>query len=371
MSHTEQIDFCRRVRERFAKYFERVFVLDAGSLDINGNNQYLFKDALYLGVDIGCGKNVDVVQKIHELRLPDNTFDTIISTEVFEHDMFYAESIENIYRMLKAGGMFLFTCATEGRPEHGTERNRPQDAPLLQGHYEWSQYYKNLTEEDIWKVINVEEKFSQYKFEKNTSNHDLYFWGIKNGVYEANENYSILMKNSISRVAKDAEIKEIIKVSHRRAHIIESLEAHLKSKEKMMCETEDQFMRERETWAFTESDLKKKISSLQVEREQQKGMIAALENSLEKIRSEQQHQYGILFERERAIEVLSIERDKQFQQVIQQKDKIDDLQTQIDGYKQTIHEHQQRLQNATSELDSIKLDIDAFLSLDYLTKRKQ
>ena len=60
-------------------------VLDIGSLDINGNNQYLFEDCQYTGIDVGVGKNVDIVSKAHELKMPSGTYDTIISTECFEH----------------------------------------------------------------------------------------------------------------------------------------------------------------------------------------------------------------------------------------------------------------------------------------------
>ena len=83
-------------------------VLDAGSLNVNGDNKYLFSDCDYTGVDVGPGPNVDVVSLVHEIDMSNN-YDTIISTEMFEHDMYYEKSIKNIMRMLKIGGLFLFT----------------------------------------------------------------------------------------------------------------------------------------------------------------------------------------------------------------------------------------------------------------------
>ena len=94
--------------------------MDIGSLDINGNTRFLFEDFEYTGVDIGEGPNVDVVSKGHEFK--SERFDIVISTECFEHDMYYKETLKNCVKLCKAGGMFIFTCASTGRAEHGTAR---------------------------------------------------------------------------------------------------------------------------------------------------------------------------------------------------------------------------------------------------------
>ncbi|PMM40246.1 methyltransferase domain-containing protein [Vibrio splendidus] len=195
MAHPQQIKYCQSIKEKFPSYFKDKFVLDIGSLDINGANRDLFESCKYIGVDIGIGKNVDIVSKGHELTLPNETFDTIISTECFEHDMYYQETILNIIRMLKPGGLFLFTCATEGRPEHGTSRTSSEaDAPFLQQHGEWSDYYKNLTEKDVREFIDVEQEFSDYHFDVNEESYDLYFFGIKKGEFLPHDGYSHLIK---------------------------------------------------------------------------------------------------------------------------------------------------------------------------------
>lgn len=178
MAHKEQIEFCKKIKNKFPEKFTDKKVLDIGSLDINGNNRYLFDNCEYTGIDIGPGKNVDIVSKGHEFRMPDKTYDVIVSTECFEHDIYYIDTIKNAVRMLKNGGLFLFTCATTGRPEHGTHKTTPSDAPLLSG--EWSNYYKNLTEEDVYEAIDVDQIFSDYDFEINMISCDLYFYGIKN-----------------------------------------------------------------------------------------------------------------------------------------------------------------------------------------------
>lgn len=192
MSHVQQQEYCKKIKNLVPLYFKNKLVLDIGSLDINGSNYSLFDNCLYIGIDIGNGKNVDIVTKGHELNLPDGSIDTIISTECFEHDQFYEKTLRNICRMLKPGGFFLFTCATTGRPEHGTRRTTPSDAPLL-SEGGWSDYYKNLTEEDIKQAIEVKNIFKEYSFDINEESHDLYFWGIKNGKYEERVDYSFLV----------------------------------------------------------------------------------------------------------------------------------------------------------------------------------
>lgn len=182
MAHREQIEFCQSVKARFPGLFSDVFVLDIGSLDINGNNQHLFDNALYLGLDIALGRNVDIVAKAHELRLPDATFDVVISTECLEHDRFYSQTLQNACRLLKPGGLFVLTCASDGRLEHGTRRTTPQDAPLLSRYGDWQDYYRNLSEADVRGAIDVDQVFATYRFAVNDAAHDLYFWGRKKGV---------------------------------------------------------------------------------------------------------------------------------------------------------------------------------------------
>jgi len=178
MAHKEQRQFLLSVKEQFPERFVNCSVLDIGSLDINGNNRYLFSDYTYIGLDIGEGKNVDLVCRGHEYK-SEKQFDIVISTECFEHDEFWDSTIENAIKLTKNGGMFLFTCATTGRLEHGTRKTSPMDSPFT-SQIE-NDYYKNLTEADIRSKIDIEQHFSKFEF-KNTegsSHPDLYFWGFK------------------------------------------------------------------------------------------------------------------------------------------------------------------------------------------------
>ena len=176
--HPEARHFVEWTRATFPQYFRHVKVLDAGGGDINGNNRSYFAESVYLANDVVEAPNVDIVAKTSDLTFRNEYFDTIISTECFEHDMDYPKSLQNIVRMLRPNGLFVFTCATTGRPEHGTKRTTPQDSYSTQL-YEWGDYYKNLTPEDIHQAIPVRSIFSEYAFYCNETSHDMYFYGIK------------------------------------------------------------------------------------------------------------------------------------------------------------------------------------------------
>jgi SAM-dependent methyltransferase len=183
MAHLNQQNFIWQVKEKFPKFFSDVKVLDIGSLDVNGNNKIFFNHPFfYVGVDLQEGKNVDAVSPGH-LYDSGFQFDTVISTECFEHDMYWARTLQNMVKVLRSGGLLAFTCASTDRPEHGTLRTSPENAPLLEGmNEEWANYYRNLSEKDIRSVLNVTEIFSDFEFREDYSGYignDLYFWGIK------------------------------------------------------------------------------------------------------------------------------------------------------------------------------------------------
>ena len=178
MSHKEEREFCKLIKSSLPTFFENQKVLDVGSGDINGNNNYLFSNCHLTRVDLTPGPNVDMVSYAHDLTFVNEHFDTIISTECFEHDKHYVISLQNMVRMLRPGGLMLFTCATTGRPEHGTSKNKPWQV-LSTRLPNAKDYYKNLEESDIEKAINVDSIFIEHEFSEDPFHHDLFFWGIK------------------------------------------------------------------------------------------------------------------------------------------------------------------------------------------------
>jgi len=196
MAHQEQRDFLDRMKEQFPKSFTDCKVLDIGSFDVNGNEKPWFVNCEFTGIDLLPGPGVDVACPANEYDEPDEIFDTVISCECWEHNPYYKESILNAIRMLKSGGYFIWTCATTGRPIHGTSTQDAIDISnkiTSQGNdasnwvtmpnvemEDWdNEYYRNITEEDIRKFCDIDDVFSSYEFSIEEKHCDLRFWGVK------------------------------------------------------------------------------------------------------------------------------------------------------------------------------------------------
>jgi SAM-dependent methyltransferase len=178
--HTEARDFTLFVKSLLPIYFQNKKVLDVGSGDINGNNRFLFENCEYHGNDVIAAPNVTIVSKTKDLPFQSNTFDTIISTECFEHDSEYTQSFQKIYDLLKPGGLFVFTCASTDRAEHGTRRTSPHESYGTIGNVsDMIDYYKNLTIEDINNIVPINSVFDLWNSYYNSKAKDLYFYGIK------------------------------------------------------------------------------------------------------------------------------------------------------------------------------------------------
>jgi SAM-dependent methyltransferase len=173
MAHDEQRDYFQKLQNKLPEAFADVTVLEVGSLDINGTVRDFFASRKYVGVDVAPGKGVDVVCKGEYLSYPDNSFDVTVSVECFEHNPEWVATFQNMWRMSK--DFVIITCASTGRPEHGTRKTSPQDSPHT---LEWD-YYGNLTEDDFRKHFDIDSLFTEYRFEYNPEASDLYFYGRK------------------------------------------------------------------------------------------------------------------------------------------------------------------------------------------------
>ena len=179
--HKEIIHFITTMSITLFKYFNNSIVLDVGGGDINGNNRYAFNNCDYSCNDVVKSTNVTHVSRTKDLIFENDTFDTIISTECFEHDPEYIDSFLKIYELLKPNGLFIFTCASTGRLEHGTRNSKPQQSyGTIEDIEDMRDYYKNLTIVDLNHVINLT-NFIVYKSYYNSLSKDLYFVGIKKG----------------------------------------------------------------------------------------------------------------------------------------------------------------------------------------------
>lgn len=195
MSHKAQITFCKEIRRKYRPLFINSNVIDCGSLDINGNNRWLFRRNLYnwwginryTGVDITLGKNVDSLGLTHEVlpalepylrqswrsEVRDKPFwpiDVVISTEMLEHDKHWKRSLIAMYEILKPGGLLLITAAGIGRPEHGTNLCHPSASPST------LDYYQNISNE-MFKSVLPRELFTEHLIRQNCT--DFQFAGVK------------------------------------------------------------------------------------------------------------------------------------------------------------------------------------------------
>jgi ubiquinone/menaquinone biosynthesis C-methylase UbiE len=172
MSHKEQREFFEYAKNLMPQYFDNVSVIEMGSLNINGTVRDFYNAKKYVGVDLEEGPGVDFVSPAQEVGFEDNSFDVAVSAECFEHNPFWAETFENMYRI--ASAFVIFTCASDGREEHGTRRSHPSTSPFT---LDWD-YYKNLNEKDFRSKFKIDEMFNEYEFIYNQNSKDLYFWGI-------------------------------------------------------------------------------------------------------------------------------------------------------------------------------------------------
>jgi hypothetical protein len=173
MAHIQQRDYLTKLKTQFPEMFDNVDVIEIGSLDINGTVRDFFNATKYVGVDVGPGKGVDLVANGEDVDYPDNSFDTAISAECFEHNPEWVATFANMVRMSKR--FVVFTCASEGRAEHGTRRSDAGSSPLT---LDWD-YYRNLNQADFEQAFELHSMFIEHKFEYNPASCDLYFYGIK------------------------------------------------------------------------------------------------------------------------------------------------------------------------------------------------
>ncbi|MBA3781025.1 MAG: methyltransferase domain-containing protein [Nocardioides sp.] len=183
MSHAEQLAFFEAVVRRNTGLVTGARILEIGSYDVNGSMREGFAAAgEYVGVDLTPGPGVDVIGFGHELSEPDGAFDIAVSGECFEHDPHWRATFENMSRMTKPGGLVAFTCASHGRPEHGTRRSDLTDSPGTQA--EGLDYYRNLVAADF-ETLPLSSWFSEWRLWTMPTTFDLYFVGFRAGAPSA------------------------------------------------------------------------------------------------------------------------------------------------------------------------------------------
>ncbi|MEL6420326.1 MAG: class I SAM-dependent methyltransferase, partial [Pseudomonadota bacterium] len=151
MSHAEQVKLIEEISNSLTDYFSNTKVLEIGSMDINGSVRRFFRDCDYVGVDLEEGPGVDHVAAGQVLDFPSDSFDVVFSCECFEHNPYWRETLANMVRMCRPGGLIIVSCGGLGRAEHGTARSEPGNSPatINQG---WN-YYGNISPRKLSKSI--------------------------------------------------------------------------------------------------------------------------------------------------------------------------------------------------------------------------
>ena len=118
-SYDKMAGFCRDYLG--ARKSVPLTIVDLGSCDYNGSYRALFDlpPWRYLGVDLQPGPNVDLVLRdpYSWRELKSGSVDVLVSGQTFEHTEFFWETILEIARVLKPGGLCCLIAPASG-PEH-------------------------------------------------------------------------------------------------------------------------------------------------------------------------------------------------------------------------------------------------------------
>jgi len=103
--------FCRLVAETFDCPGP---VFEFGAYQVEGQEGYanlrsLFPGKEYIGCDMRPGPGVDRVEDVTAIRLPDGSAGTVLCIETFEHVFEVRRAFDEVFRILKPGGVFVIT----------------------------------------------------------------------------------------------------------------------------------------------------------------------------------------------------------------------------------------------------------------------
>jgi SAM-dependent methyltransferase len=89
-------------------------VFEFGSYQVDGQEGYanlraLFPTKSYVGCDMRPGPGVDRVEDVTAISLPDESAGTVLCIETFEHVFEVSKAFDEVFRLLKPGGIFVIT----------------------------------------------------------------------------------------------------------------------------------------------------------------------------------------------------------------------------------------------------------------------
>jgi SAM-dependent methyltransferase len=89
-------------------------VYEFGSYQVEGQLDYadlrsMFAGKTYFGCDMRPGPGVDRVEDVSAISVPDQSAGTILCIETFEHVFEVRRAFDEVFRVLKPGGVFILT----------------------------------------------------------------------------------------------------------------------------------------------------------------------------------------------------------------------------------------------------------------------
>ena len=89
-------------------------VYEFGSYQVEGQVEYadlrsMFKNQGYVGCDMRSGPGVDRVEDVSAISLPNGSAGTVLCIETFEHVFEVRRAFDEVFRILKPGGLFVIT----------------------------------------------------------------------------------------------------------------------------------------------------------------------------------------------------------------------------------------------------------------------
>jgi hypothetical protein len=145
-------------------------VLEYGSLNINGTARATAPHANWFGIDTQAGPGVDLVADASEY-VHTHPVDVVVCAEVLEHSPKAGAITRNAWLSLKPSGLFLMTCATDGRAPHSAVDGGPVRP---------DEYYRNVPADD-YRITLEHVGFDVEALEVHPVRGDLYVRARKNG----------------------------------------------------------------------------------------------------------------------------------------------------------------------------------------------